>query len=229
MGISNVNKAVCDMCGETRYSEHKQIDFLKELQEEGWRGSIGKLRCECCASGKRAGNRYKRRNEKRKERKVNSTQLIGNLTRDPVLKYSSGEKKIAVCRFTVAVNDRRKNPKTQEWEDNPSFIPIVTFGRLAENCGKYLAKGRKVAVNGKIQTGSYEKDGRRIYTTEVIANNVEFLGVQQSQDHNAQPQPAPQQSTAADPPGEMQEPPVPPLDDQYVEGFFPMEDEDIPF
>ena len=64
---------------------------------------------------------------------------------------------------------RHRNEKT-------SFIPIVVFGKQAENCDRYLAKGRKVAVNGRIQTGSYEKDGRTVYTTEVIANKVEFLG-----------------------------------------------------
>ena len=108
---------------------------------------------------------------------MNSVILIGNLTRDPELRYSTGMNQTAICRFTVAVNDRRRNPQTQEWEDNPSFIPVVVFGKQAENCDRYLAKGRKVAVNGKIQTGSYtNKEGNKVYTTEVIANNVEFLG-----------------------------------------------------
>jgi single-strand DNA-binding protein len=83
----------------------------------------------------------------------------------------------AICRFTVAVNDRKRNQQTGEWEDNASFIPIVVFGKQAENCDRYLAKGRKVAVSGRIQTGSYtNKEGNKVYTTEVIANNVEFLG-----------------------------------------------------
>lgn len=107
---------------------------------------------------------------------MNSVILIGNLTRDPEMRYSTGMNQTAICRFTVAVNDRRRNPQTQEWEDNPSFIPVVVFGKQAENCDRYLAKGRKVAVNGKIQTGSYtNKEGNKVYTTEVIANNVEFL------------------------------------------------------
>ena len=108
---------------------------------------------------------------------MNSVVLIGNLTRDPELRYSTGANQTAICRFTIAVNDRRRNPQTQEWEDNASFIPIVVFGKQAENCDRYLSKGRKAAVSGRIQTGSYvNKEGVKVYTTEVIANNVEFLG-----------------------------------------------------
>ena len=107
---------------------------------------------------------------------MNSVILIGNLTRDPELRYSTGGNQTAICRFTVAVNERRRNPQTQEWEDNPSFIPIVVFGKQAENCDRFLSKGKKVAVNGRIQTGSYvNKEGNKVYTTEVIASNIEFL------------------------------------------------------
>lgn len=167
---------------------------------------------------------------------MNSVILIGNLTRDPELRYSTGGNQTAICRFTVAVNDRRRNSQTQEWEDNPSFIPIVVFGKQAENCDRYLAKGRKVAVMGRIQTGSYEKDGRTVYTTEVIANNVEFLGSSQQsqgqssfgqqgfgggqQDYSQQPsfggqQEAPQSSQ----PEEINVP----------GGFTSLQDDDIPF
>ena len=163
---------------------------------------------------------------------MNSVILIGNLTRDPELRYSTGGSQTAICRFTVAVNDRRRNPQTQEWEDNPSFIPIVVFGKQAENCDRYLAKGRKVAVNGRIQTGSYEKDGRTVYTTEVIANNVEFLSsAQQGQGQNmggfgqqapygGQPAPqAPQQAPAQSTQPEIDVP----------GGFTSLQDDDIPF
>ena len=164
---------------------------------------------------------------------MNSVILIGNLTRDPELRYSTGANQTAICRFTVAVNDRRRNPQTQEWEDNPSFIPIVVFGKQAENCDRYLAKGRKVAVNGKIQTGSYEKDGRTVYTTEVIANNVEFLGGQQGQGGGygqqgfgqqqggfVPQQPAPQQAPQGGQPTEIGAP---------GDGFTSLQDDDIPF
>lgn len=103
---------------------------------------------------------------------MNNVVLIGNLARDPELRYTTGGNQTAVCRFTIAVNDGFGD------RQRTSFIPIVVFGKSGENCEKYLRKGSKVCVNGRIQTGSYEKDGRTVYTTDVIANNyggVEFL------------------------------------------------------
>ena len=104
---------------------------------------------------------------------MNEAVLIGNLTKDPELRTTSNG--TSYCRFSLAVNDRRKDPKTGEWVDDTSYIPIMVWGKQAENCGKYLAKGSKCAVSGKIKTGSYEKDGRKVYTTDIVANNVEFL------------------------------------------------------
>ena len=100
---------------------------------------------------------------------MNSVILIGNLTRDPELRYSTGANQTAICRFSIAVNDGYGD------NERTSFINIVVFGKQAENCDRYLAKGRKVAVNGRLQTGSYEKNGQKIYTTDVVANRVEFL------------------------------------------------------
>lgn len=101
---------------------------------------------------------------------MNSVMLIGNLTRDPELRYSTGANQTAICRFSIAVNDGYgENERT-------SFPSIVVFGKQAENCEKYLTKGKKVAITGRLQTGSYEKDGRKVYTTDVIASRVEFLG-----------------------------------------------------
>ena len=100
---------------------------------------------------------------------MNIVNLIGNLTRDPEMRYTTGEKQTAVCRFGIAVNDGYGD------RQKTSFINVVVFGKQAENCERYLAKGRKVAITGRIQTGSYEKDGRTIYTTDIIANSVEFL------------------------------------------------------
>jgi single-strand DNA-binding protein len=166
---------------------------------------------------------------------MNQVVLIGNLTRDPELRYSTGGNQTAICRFTVAVNERRRNPQTQEWEDNPSFIPVVVFGKQAENCDRYLAKGRKVAVNGRIQTGSYtNKEGQKVYTTEVIANNVEFLSPkgEGGQGFGQMEQSAPAQA----PMGGFGEAPAapandaPPADDQSIPpGFQAIEDDDIPF
>lgn len=94
---------------------------------------------------------------------MNSVNLVGNLTRDPEARETGTT---TVCSFTLAI-DRAK--------DGVDFPRIKCFGKTAENCMRYLSKGRKVAVSGRISTGSYEKDGRTVYTTDVIADRVEFL------------------------------------------------------
>ena len=106
---------------------------------------------------------------------MNSVILIGRLTRDPELVYTPGNQ-TAVTRFSIAVD----RPRTQGKEKQADFIRITVFGKQAENCDRYLHKGKQVAVNGRIQTGSYKnKEGQTVYTTDVIANNVEFLGSSQ--------------------------------------------------
>lgn len=105
---------------------------------------------------------------------MNNVVLIGRLANDPELSYTPNNQ-TAVCRFTLAVNRMRK-------EDGADFIRITVWGKQAENCDRYLSKGRQVAVHGKIQTGSYtNRDGAKVYTTEVVANSVEFLGSAQVQ------------------------------------------------
>jgi len=99
---------------------------------------------------------------------MNSVVLVGRLTRDPELRYAPGTQ-TAVTRFTLAVN----RPFAKNGEAD--FIGIVVFGKQAENCNQYLAKGAMAGVQGRIQTGSYEKDGRKIYTTDVVADRVEFF------------------------------------------------------
>jgi len=97
---------------------------------------------------------------------MNSVILIGRLANDVEFGYTPSQN--AMCKFTLAVN------RIKEGAD---FIRIVVWGKQAENCNRYLAKGRQVAVHGRIQTGSYKgKDGNTVYTTDVIADNVEFLG-----------------------------------------------------
>lgn len=101
---------------------------------------------------------------------MNSVFLIGRLTRDPEVRYTQSQ--LAVARFSIAV-DRLARQGEEKQTDFPS---IVVFGKQAENCEKYLAKGRKVAIEGRLQTGSYtNKEGQKVYTTDVIANRVEFL------------------------------------------------------
>lgn len=105
---------------------------------------------------------------------MNKAVLIGNLTKDPELKATANG--IAVCTFTIAVTRKFKD---QNGERQTDFIPIVTWRALAENCGKYLEKGKKVAVTGQINTRSYDaQDGTKRYVTEVVADDVEFLSPQ---------------------------------------------------
>ncbi|OMF54708.1 single-stranded DNA-binding protein [Paenibacillus rhizosphaerae] len=96
---------------------------------------------------------------------LNRVILIGRLTRDPELRYSPGG--VAVTKFTVAC-DRRG-------DEGADFIQVVTFKQTAEASANYLRKGRLVAVEGRWQTGSYENDGKKVYTNDCIADNVRFL------------------------------------------------------
>lgn len=94
---------------------------------------------------------------------------IGRLTRDPDVRYNPNTQ-VAVARFTIAIDSGYGDNKRTD------FPSIVVFGKMAEVVEKYLKKGSQVAVQGRLQTGSYEKDGVRHYTTDIIASNIEFLG-----------------------------------------------------
>lgn len=100
---------------------------------------------------------------------MNNVTLIGRLARDPEMKSTSNDSMVA--NFTLAVDRPMAKEKTAD------FIRIVCFGKTAELVERYLSKGRQVGVQGHIQTGSYEdKDGRKVYTTDVVASRIEFLG-----------------------------------------------------
>ena len=102
---------------------------------------------------------------------MNKVILMGRLTRDPMVRYSQGEKPMAVARYTLAVDRRFK----REGEPTADFISCVAFGKQGEFAEKYLRKGTKIAVSGRIQTGSYtNRDGQKVYTTEVIIEDQEF-------------------------------------------------------
>ena len=102
---------------------------------------------------------------------MNSVVLIGRLTRDPEVRYTAGTQ-MAVCTFTVAID----RPVRAGGEKQTDFPRVTVFGKQAENCERFLAKGRLVGVQGRIQTGSYtNKDGATVYTTDVVADRVEFL------------------------------------------------------
>lgn len=99
---------------------------------------------------------------------MNQVALIGRLVRNPEVRETAGG--TAVCNFTLAIDDGYgENKRT-------NYIPVLTFGKTAENCGKFLTKGKQCGVTGKISTGSYEKkDGTKVYTTDVVADRVEFI------------------------------------------------------
>lgn len=105
---------------------------------------------------------------------MNQVVLIGRLTRDPELSYTANSQ-TAVSHFTLAVD--RPTARRNDGEQTADFIRITVFGKQAETSERYLSKGRQVAIHGRIQTGSYtNRDGARVYTTDVIADRVEFLG-----------------------------------------------------
>lgn len=146
--------------------------------------------------------------------KLNNVVLIGRLTRDPELRYiPSGT---AVCNFTLAVDKQVSREKRQEMEarNQPTadFINIVVWGVIGENSAKYLSKGRLVGVQGRLQSGSYEKDGIRRYTTDVVASQVEFLEWGDSKKDSS---PSEYDSSSNDVGG--------------IEGFHPTDNDDIPF
>ena len=113
---------------------------------------------------------------------MNQVVLIGRLTKDPEVRYTSGSQ-MAVCTFTVAI-DRPTKPGADKVTDFPR---VTVFGKSAENCEKFLAKGRLVGVQGRLQTGSYtNKDGATVYTTDVVADRVEFLEWGDNKKNNSQ-------------------------------------------
>lgn len=101
---------------------------------------------------------------------MNAVTLIGRLTRDPEVRYTQDQ--MAIARFSVAID----RPVTAGKEKQTDFPNVVVFGKQAENCERFLSKGRLVGIQGRIQTGSYTKDdGTKVYTTDVVANRVEFI------------------------------------------------------
>ena len=120
---------------------------------------------------------------------MNSVQLVGRLVRDPEVKYSNGGTTIA--RFTVAVDRKFK----KEGQPDADFISCLAFGKTAEFMEKYFFKGMRIGLNGSIQTGSYKnKDGNTVYTTDVLADNVEFTESKQQNQQAPQTQQKQQQA-----------------------------------
>lgn len=108
---------------------------------------------------------------------INRVNLSGNLTSDPELRMTKGGKQ--VLSFGLAVNDRMRNQQTGEWEDRPNFVDCIIFGNRAEAVAKYVFKGSKVAVEGRLRYSSWEaKDGQRRSKLEVIVDEIEFMSSQ---------------------------------------------------
>lgn len=102
---------------------------------------------------------------------LNRIALVGRLTKDPEVRYTS-DNQTAIAKFSIAVDRTFK----RDGQQSADFIPIVVFGKSAENCGKYIKKGRLVAVSGRLQTRTWDdQEGKRHYATEVIADEVDFL------------------------------------------------------
>lgn len=141
---------------------------------------------------------------------MNNVVLIGRLTRDPDLRYIQGSG-TAVTKFGLAVDKGLSKDKKEEMQSKgqstADFINIVVWGKMAENAANYLTKGKLVGIQGRLQSGSYEKDGVKVYTTDVVATNVEFLEWGDKQNNS--------QSTDSGYSG--------------IEGFQPADDDDIPF
>jgi len=104
---------------------------------------------------------------------INRVILTGNLTRDPDMRATPGG--LAICKLGIAVNTRRKNNEGQ-WEEKPNFFRVTVFGRQAESCGQYLKKGRPIAVDGRLEWSTWEREGQKHESVDIIADTVQFLG-----------------------------------------------------
>ena len=139
---------------------------------------------------------------------INRVNISGNLTRDPELRATQGG--MQVLGFGVAVNDRRRNQQTGEWEDCPNFVDCTMFGNRAESMGRILHKGMKVAIEGKLRYSSWDKDGQRRSKLEVIVDEIELMsqkqGQQAPQGYQQQYAPQPDQQAPAAPQGYQQAP-----------------------
>lgn len=116
---------------------------------------------------------------------MNKVVLMGRLTKDPDVRWTQGQNQTCVARYTLAVDRRVK--KTNESQQTADYISMVSFGSQAEFIEKYIKKGTKIVISGHIQTGSYtNKDGVKVYTTDVITESVEFAESKKAAGENAQ-------------------------------------------
>lgn len=146
---------------------------------------------------------------------MNKVILMGRLTRDPDIRYSQGENSQAIARYTLAVDRRFRREGSEQTAD---FIGCVAFGKSAEFAEKYLKKGTKLVVEGRIQTGSYtNKDGNKVYTTDVVVEHQEFAESKANS------------GSSASAGGEQTPPPAPTTDENGFMSIPDGIDEDLPF
>lgn len=115
---------------------------------------------------------------------MNKVILMGRLVRDPEVRYSQGAESMAIARYTLAVDRRIK----REGQQSADFISCVAFGKAGEFAERYLKKGTKMVIEGRIQTGSYEKDGQKVYTTDIVVEAQEFAESKGNTSTQSQPQ-----------------------------------------
>lgn len=151
---------------------------------------------------------------------INLVCITGNLTRDPELRQTQGG--TPILSFGVAVNDKRKNQQTGEWEDYPNFVDCIVFGLRAEKLAQFMTKGMKVAIEGKLHYSSWEREGQKRSKLEVFVDSIDFMSKppQQQQPYNVPQQQVPQAPQQAQPQQQVAYS-APPAADVY--------DEDIPF
>ena len=125
---------------------------------------------------------------------VNHVLLIGRLTRDAELKYTAGG--LAVCKFAIAVNRRKKNG--EDWVEEASFFDVVLWGRTGETLNQYLVKGKQVAVEGELHQNRWEQDGQSRSKIEIMASNVQLLGGTKPGEQENKPNGTPSQRPQAD-------------------------------
>ena len=119
---------------------------------------------------------------------MNKIILMGRLTKDPEIKYSQGEKPVAIGRFSVAVNKKYK----REGGPTADFFNCTAFGRQAEFIEKYLKKGSKVLITARLENNNYEKDGKTVYDNAIIVEEIEFADSKKTDESHSQPESQPQ-------------------------------------
>lgn len=165
---------------------------------------------------------------------MNNVQLIGRLTGIPDLRFlQSG---MQVVRFNLAVDKMLSKEKKEEAkaknQPTADFISCVAWGKLAETIANYTQKGSKIGVTGRIQTGSYDKDGQKVYTTDVVVTSMDLLDAPQQNNQASQPQGNNYQQQQPQQPQQPQQQPQQQgnnYQQQVPDGFFPVDNADIPF